>query len=379
MSCVLCAGETISTVQRAKVPTLQNRVYVTAGEAGAAKHGRLDVQACRSCGYAFNTAFDASLMEYDENYNNEVPSRVFDEYYRQIAAYLKQRYLPQGGVVLDIGCGKGQFLQTMTGLFPYVCGIGVDPSCRAYESERLKLVPAAFPLFLPESTPDLVVCRHTLEHIPNPMQFIRAITELVAIGTPVFFEVPDAAWIVRSGAFWDWCYEHVNYFVAESAAQALTAAGIGSVMSTNGFGGQYLWLEGRVGKPAAAAPRERCNFAGALLDYAGQEAEQVQQARRRIQDSRRSGSKIAVWGMATKGIEFVALVDPAADSIDYCVDMNPTKQGKYTPTTARMIQAPTVLEQAGSRLEIIVMNPCYLQEIREECRCRSIDAQCVTM
>jgi len=83
--------------------------------------------------------------------------------------------------------------------------------------------------------------------------------------------------------------------------------------------------------------------------------------------------------MATQGIEFVALVDPAADSIDDCMDVNPAKQGKYTPISARMIQPPATLQRARSPLQIIVMNPCYLQEIREECRCMSIDAECVTM
>src|SRR5262245_43595636 len=73
-SCVICGGETISAVEREEVPTLQNRVYSTASEAKAAKRGRLDVQACRSCGHAFNAAFNSALVEYDEHYDNEVPS-----------------------------------------------------------------------------------------------------------------------------------------------------------------------------------------------------------------------------------------------------------------------------------------------------------------
>src|SRR6476469_3932540 len=99
MSCLICSGETVSTVAREKVPALQNRVYATASEARAARHGRLDVEACLDCGYAFNAAFDPALVEYDANYNNDVPSRTFDDYYRQIAAYLRERYLPHGGVV----------------------------------------------------------------------------------------------------------------------------------------------------------------------------------------------------------------------------------------------------------------------------------------
>src|SRR5262245_32286990 len=85
MSCVICAGETNSTVERERVPALQNRAYSSADDARAAKHGRLEVQVCRRCGHAFNAAFDSTLVAYDEYYNNDVPSRTFDQYYRQIA------------------------------------------------------------------------------------------------------------------------------------------------------------------------------------------------------------------------------------------------------------------------------------------------------
>jgi tRNA G46 methylase TrmB len=128
--CVICADETIATVERAHVPTLQNRVYSSPSDALAAKYGRLQVQACRRCGHAFNAAFDSALLVYDEHYNNDVPSPTFADYYRKIATHFRQQYLPHGGKVLDIGCGKGQFLQTLAEMFAdvhYCLGINIFP------------------------------------------------------------------------------------------------------------------------------------------------------------------------------------------------------------------------------------------------------------
>src|SRR5689334_22369124 len=99
--CPLCDGTTLPSVTRESVPAIQNRVYSTAEEARAANHGRLTIHACTQCGYAFNAAFDPSLIQYDSHYNNDVPSPTFEEYYRQIPAYLRERYLPRGGTVID--------------------------------------------------------------------------------------------------------------------------------------------------------------------------------------------------------------------------------------------------------------------------------------
>src|SRR3954447_14866316 len=107
--CWLCDGPTLLTVVREGIPAIKNRVYSTAAAARSAKQGRLAIHACASCGYAFNAAFDSALVEYDPQYDNDVPSPTFDDYYRQIATYLHDKYLPRGGVVLDIGCGKGKF------------------------------------------------------------------------------------------------------------------------------------------------------------------------------------------------------------------------------------------------------------------------------
>jgi len=373
MTCSLCGGSTVSALQRAKLPAVQNRVYNSRHSAKAAPCGVLDICVCRKCGYAFNNAFNPTAVVYDKSYNNDVPSSIFLEYYGEIADYLHTKYLPHGGTVLDIGCGKGQFIDVMTRTFSDVRAVGIDPSCESLERERLTLISDTFPPAHSFPAPDLVVCRHTLEHIQNPVSFVRAISESLATGTPVFVEVPDASWIVKNMAFWDWCYEHVNYFVPASGAMAMRAGGIEHVTHSTAFGGQYLWLEGVVAPKESADHGATSAFPQELIEYSTRETTEIEAMQRQLLGKKSSGCRVAVWGMATKGIEFLELVDASGTLVDYCIDINPHKQGKYTPLTARQIQSPEALVECNEPLLVVVMNPNYASEIRAQCERMRLD------
>lgn len=92
-----------------RVPILQNRVYSTAAEAKSAAVGDLEI--CLEAGFGWNDKFNAELIKYDDQYNNAVPSPIFDAYYDRIADYLASRYDITAAPVVDIGCGKGTFLK----------------------------------------------------------------------------------------------------------------------------------------------------------------------------------------------------------------------------------------------------------------------------
>ena len=79
--------------------------------------------------------------------------------------------------------------------------------------------------------------------------------------------------------------------------------------------------------------------------------------------------------MATKGVIFSNLVDPDANLIDYCIDVNLKKQGCFVPHTAHKIYPPEILNQANKKnLVVIVMNLNYLDEIRKKCDSLSLKA-----
>lgn len=384
--CPACGGDRLAeTVRRERLPTMQNYVHRTREGALAAASGKLVLAVCRTCGFAWNCCFDPDRLVYDDNYDNAVPSRVMSDYYARIAGYLVERYLPSDDLVVDVGCGNGTFLRTLCELAPAARGLGIDPALPADSSangDRVALVKGVFSAALVDEAPALVVSRHVLEHIPQPGGFLSLIFSAVAPfgGCPGFFEVPDLQWIVEHRTFWDFCYEHCNYFTAASFSRLLARAGFEPVRTQTAFGDQYLWLEvTATGNSGAALGGEAGDeIADRLLSYASDESARIAAARVFLQRQSADGSATVVWGMATKGVMFALLADPRASLVDVCVDANPNKQGCFVPLTAHPIEAPEVLRTLQRPLTILVMNENYLEEIERACADLSLDATFVT-
>jgi SAM-dependent methyltransferase len=371
--CPVCGGgDLVETVRRERLPTMQNYVHRTRESALSASEGSLVLAVCRTCGFAWNCRFDPDRLDYDQNYDNAVPSRVMSEYYEEIASYLVEQYVHGDDLVLDIGCGDGRFLRTLCELAPAARGLGVDPALdedSVSPDGRLVLVKNIFSPLLVEEAPTLIVSRHVLEHIPEPVRFLRLVSAGVArFGRrPCFFEVPDLEWIVRHRTFWDFCYEHCNYFTAESLSRLLEAAGLEPARTHAGFGDQYLWVEGTTADGGVARSGEAAEIAGRLLRYASEESAQIAAARAFLQRKREEGTATVVWGMATKGVMFVVLTDPDASLVDACVDVNENKQGSFVPLTAHPIEAPGALRSLRRPLCVLVMNENYRAEIERVC------------
>jgi SAM-dependent methyltransferase len=375
VTCPVCgSGRLVETVRRERLPAMQNYVHRTRESALSAAEGSLVLAVCRTCGFAWNSAFDPGLLSYDDNYDNAVPSAVMREYYGEIAAYLVERYDPGAGLVLDVGCGDGTFLRTFLDLAPAAHGLGVDPALPASAAEgRLELVKDAFSPDLVDETPALVVSRHVLEHIAQPVEFLRLVS---AAHAPGFFEVPDLEWIVEHHTFWDFCYEHCNYFTAASFSRLLAEAGFEPVRSRTAFGDQYLWLEARPGD--APGRDEGEEVAERLLGYADEESARIAAVHELLERNRDGERATVVWGMATKGVMFVLLTDPDASRVDACVDVNPNKQGCYVPLTGHPIEAPETLRSLERPLTVLVMNENYRAEIERACAALGLDATVTT-
>jgi len=374
--CPVCTGiEIEDTVERSRLPAMQNYVHRTRDEAVAAPAGRLTLALCHTCGFAWNRGFDSRLLVYDENYDNAVPSAVMKRYYREIVAHLRETYDLEEGLVVDVGCGDGAFLRLLCETVPSLRGLGVDPALDRVGREldgRMTLVRDVFTESAITELPALVVSRHVLEHMAAPVEFLRSISDAVAPygSCPAFLEVPDLTWIVRNEAFWDFCYEHCNYFTPASAEEAFRGAGFGEVTTRPGYGGQYLWIEASTGAgEEAPRPAPDGELVARLSAYAAAEDRSLTAARERLRELKSGGSAIAVWGMATKGVLFSLLTDPARELIDLCVDVNANKQETYVPLTGHVISAPEALRDGRDdpSLVVVVMNELYASEIEELC------------
>ena len=384
--CPVCGNvNTEAMLSRQDLPAMQNYLYHDPGQSRNALRGEFELRLCAHCGFAWNSRFDGALVSYDPNYDNSVPSAFMDAHYREIAEHLNRLYGVDHGLIVDVGCGKAKFLTVATSLFDNGRGLGIDPSLQhegIAANGRLTLIRDFFSSSHISEPPTVVVCRHVLEHIPRPLQFLQSIRSALRAfpETPVFVEVPDTRWIVERGAYWDFCYEHCNYFFPASLSRLMSLAGMQPTRIRNAFGGQYLCAD--------AGPQQAAHFLDdgqaitdfrqGLLDYAHREAESMRISRERLQARKSEGYGIAIWGMSTKGVLFSYLIDRDRTLFDRCVDVNEKKHGCYVPVSGHPISAPESLkDQAGNRWVIVVMNPNYLDEIRARCAVMAIFADFV--
>lgn len=372
--CPTCgAGDPVRWLHRPSVPVHQNLPLDAAAEARSVPRGVLDLRWCSKCGFGFNAAFDADLCRYGARYDNtQTHSPRFEAHVEQLA----QRLVHERGVrncrVVEVGCGQADFLKRLVSnpLFGNT-GIGFDPAytgpatdCDGRLTAQRRYFDAAAGV-----EADVVVCRHVIEHVPRPVEFLQSIAAAMQAGRGrrLFLETPALEWILEHQVVWDLFYEHCSLFTATGLTTALQRAGFGEVEVTRVFGGQYLWAEALLQESACCPTPVLRRLSNRLTQQAaafGTQADRQLREWQELVEQRNRRGPVAVWGAGAKGVTFCHLVDPDAGRLSGLVDINPGKQGKFAPGTGHRIYSPA--EWSGQRGSVLVLNPNYFDEIRAE-------------
>lgn len=372
LTCPLCGGiDLVPCLEVPRVPVFCNLLFPTRQAALAAPTGSLDLRLCPACGHLHNAAFDPEAVRYCADYENSLHhSPRFQDYSRSLAASLHARHALAGKRVAEIACGQGDFLRELVALSGCQ-GIGFDPAYRGPAGVRdgVEVIPAPYSDHHARRDADLILCRHALEHIARPADFVRMLRR--AIGTrpaAVYFEVPDARFTLRDLGVWDLIYEHCGYFSHESLSRVFRDAGFAVAAVETAFGGQFLGLHGRTAALADPQPaRDAAETKG--LGELRRLAETFGQAYRakvahwgaRLGALARCGGQAVVWGAGSKGVSLVNTL-PQGDAIAALVDINPLKQGRFVPVTGHPVVAPQGLGDLDPDW-VIVLNPQYREEI----------------
>jgi len=373
-SCPLCANPSPQIFfQRKNVPIHQNRPCLTAEEARQFARGDLLLAFCAECGFVFNTAFDPGRLMYSAAYENtQSCSPYFKHYLTELAESLVTKYGLNDKVIIEVGCGKGDFLRLL-------CkegrnrGVGFDPSYvgpDTAERGAVRFVRAFYDSQQTQYVPDFICCRHVIEHVQSPLEMLRAVGQAIGnrVNSVVYFETPALSWILDSVTFWDLFYEHCSYFTAESLSWAFEETGFEALETRLAFDEQYLCIEA---KPALAdsttrtpRPRSAPELWSKIQSFLARLEERMEACEEKIEAFSRAGG-CAIWGAAAKGTTLVNTMDPQNRRIRFLIDINPAKQGKYVPGTGHPIVSPQRLRERKAHIAGIVnMNPNYLQENR---------------
>lgn len=390
LTCPACDTRGMQVFHRqGEVPVNSCLLLPSLDEARGFPRGRLELGFCDACGFIANVALDRDLVEYSTRYEETQGfSPRFREFAVELARSWVDRYDLRGKTVLEIGCGKGEFLVDLVEAGAGR-GVGIDPSCIP---ERLEVPAAAHITWIQDFygpryadvEADAIVCRHTLEHIPDVGSFMRLVRAVVADRdeTVILFEVPDVVRVLRETAFWDVYYEHCSYFSPGSLARLFRATGFEVCDLRRAYDDQYLVIEARPSRTPApgeafAIEEEPAALRRDAEHFAHSYATKLAAWREEVGRVHADGGRAVIWGAGSKGVAYLTSLG-LHDQIEFAVDINPFKHGMYLAGTGHRIVPPEFLAAYRPDL-VIAMNAIYRDEIRNDLERIGVEASLVAV
>ena len=330
---------------------------------------------CCNCGFVSNVAFDARMLEYSTDCEESQGfSPTFNEFSRRLAKYLIEKYDLHYKEILEIGCGKGEFLTLLCDLGENR-GVGFDPAYvkardTSKTAERITFIQDFYSEKYAGYQADFVCCKMTLEHIHPTAKFVSMVRR--AIGTRpdtiVFFQIPDVTRILRDCAFEDIYYEHCSYFSAGSLARLFRKCGFDVMHLTTEYDDQYLIIEAKPADPPTLPPLPQEDdiekLKGYVKGFQTKYRSKLLTWQKRLQEIRAKDQRLVLWGSGSKAVSFLTTFQ-VYDDIKYVVDINPYRQGTFMAGTGQEIVAPEFLKEYQPDI-VVVMNPVYQEEIRQD-------------
>jgi SAM-dependent methyltransferase len=372
--CVLCSSSDLSMFfELSDMPLHVGLLWLSKGEARNCPRGDIKLSFCQKCGFISNLAFDETLLEYSVAYDNSLHfSPFFQDYSRSLAMRLIGRYNLYNKDVIEIGCGKGDFL-TLICMLSNSRGVGFDPSYGSKFSDiemtgQITFIKDFFSRKYADYHADLICCRYVLEHIHNPTDFLTMLRLVIdnRSDTVLYFEVPNVLFILRSLSIWDIIYEHCSYFSRKSLSYVFTSSKFGIFNIQEMYDGQYVGLDAF----PSNAPVNQENYLWddhkQLPDYVqafnSNCKKKLETWQQRLKKLRQTGQKAVAWGAGAKAVSFFNILK-IRDQIEYIVDINPYKHGKYLSGTGQKIIPPEFLQDYQPDV-VIIMNSIYKNEIQ---------------
>jgi hypothetical protein len=312
--------------------------------------------------YAYFSAYSDSWVDHARTYVDAATTRLG---------------LTDKSLVVELASNDGYLLQHFVPKGIPV--LGIDPAANVAPAAEARGVPTIVDFFgvaLAEQlaaqgrSADLVIGNNVLAQVPDLNDFVGGVAILLAAGGTATFEFPHLARLLE-GLQYDTIYhEHFSYFSLSSVCHVFAAHGLTvyDVEELPSHGGSL-----RVYAAHSSAGRETGESVTALLACEDAEglraveryrrfADEVKESKRALLDLlialRRAGKQVVGYGAPGKGNTLLNYCGIRTDFLDYTVDRNPYKHGRFTPGTHIPIHPP---ERIGeTRPDVIVILPWNL-------------------
>ena len=269
---------------------------------------------------------------------------------RQYSDLIK-RFNLYGKKILEVGCGRGEFLRIWRNYDVRAVGIEFDAELVSKAREQGLEVYNAFAdnaaTVLPEAPFDAFVQFNFLEHQPHPNEMLQCIYLNLTEDGVGLVTVPSLEYILQNG-YYELIKDHIAYYSKETLC---------FLFQKNGF--EIAGYETVNRDTHAITVRKRHLHDTSVW----QESFKIlkNELFEHINSYIAQGKKVAVWGASHQGFTLLASLG-LGNKISYIIDSAPFKQGKYSPAShVPIVERKHYFEEPVN--SIIIMAPGYTGEI----------------
>jgi SAM-dependent methyltransferase len=313
--------------------------------------------------YAYFSSFSDSWVRHAEHYVDAMIDR-FD--------------LGPGSMVMEAASNDGYLLEHV--IRRGIPALGIEPAANVARAAEARGVPTIVE-YLGVETAKLIVARHgqadlvvannVYAHVPDIHDFTGGLRTLLRRGGTLTIEVPHLARLIERNQFDTIYHEHFSYYTVLTAQRVLDADGLRliDVEELPTHGGSLRLFAAHADDERPTDPRVEALLAWergrGLHELDGFEgfAARVSTIRQDLLsfliDARRSGARIAGYGAPGKGNTLLNYCGIRTDLLEYTVDRNPYKHGRFTPGMHIPIFPPEHL--AETRPDYILILPWNLR------------------
>ena len=386
--CRFCEADLTQTFVDLRLTPLANR-YLTAEELSqAGRFYPLHAYVCSRC-------LLVQLSEY------ESPEEIFSDYAyfssysqswldhcRAYAEMIAGRLSlgPESNIV-ELASNDGYLLQYFQAMGLPV--LGIEPAKNVARIAIDKGIPTETFFFGSETArtlreqrgaANLLIGNNVLAHVPQINDFVDGMRVLLAAGGVITMEFPHLLRLIERNQFDTIYHEHFSYFSFAAAERIFARHQLRlfdvEELATHG-GSIRIYIchdgDGRMTEPRVEQMRalERSNGLDRIETYLGF-GEKVAAVKRDLLEfligARRRGENVVGYGAPAKGNTLLNYCGIGTDFLEFTVDRNPFKQGRFLPGTHVPVYEPEEIRRRKPRFVLIL--PWNLrEEIMEQMAC----------
>jgi SAM-dependent methyltransferase len=288
--------------------------------------------------YAYFSSYSTSWLQHAADYTEMIVGRLgLDTNSFVVELASNDGYLLQYFVARDIPCLG---IEPAANVARVAIERGVPTDVAFFDEIKAKSMEAEGQLA------DLVVCKNVLAQIPDLNSFVAGIALILKPGGTVTVEFPHVMRLFDGNQFDTIYHEHFSYFSLLSVETVFARHGMSI------FDVEELWTHGgslriyaRHAEDDARPDTDRLRALRALEKARGYREiatytafeERVRETKRKLLELlirlKRGGHTIVGYGAPGKGNTLLNYCGIRTDFIDFTVDRNPYKQGRFLPGT----------------------------------------------